>query len=80
MPEGTKPEAPAGEDNDRRKFLKAAGKFAALVPPAMTFLLSTSMTASATGRSGGTALSGGHGGSNKRSRHSRRRRRRGGSS
>jgi hypothetical protein len=49
------------ESDDRRAFLKAAGRFAAIVPPAMTFLLSTSMTASAGGRSGGTAMSGGHG-------------------
>ncbi len=61
MSEVEKPNASAEEgDRDRRDFLKAAGKFAAIVPPAMTFLLSTSMTASASGRSGGTAVSGAH--------------------
>lgn len=75
MPEVTRPEAQAGgEESDRRKFLKAAGKFAVVVPPAMTFLLSTSMTASASsGSSGGPALSGGKGGTSRRSRSRRRR-------
>jgi hypothetical protein len=41
-------------DKDRRDFLKATGKFAAIVPPAMILLLSTSMTARATVVSGGS--------------------------
>jgi hypothetical protein len=32
---------------DRRKFLAAAGKFAVTVPPAMTFLLTTTLSSNA---------------------------------
>ena len=39
-------------DADRRKFLAACGKFAAVTPPAMTLLLSTSLTSDAIARSG----------------------------
>ncbi len=38
---------------DRRAFLGACGKFAAVTPPAMTLLLSTSLTSSAIAYSGG---------------------------
>jgi len=38
---------------DRRKFLAACGKFAAITPPAMTMLLSTSLTSTAVIASGG---------------------------
>lgn len=41
------------EDEDRREFLKTCGKFAAVTPPAMTMLLSTSLTSNAIARSGG---------------------------
>jgi hypothetical protein len=44
------------EHDDRRSFLKKAGTFAAVTPPAVTFLLSTSMSSKA------IAASGGHGG------------------
>lgn len=37
---------------DRRQFLSAAGKFAVIVPPTMTVLLSTSMSSSAIAASG----------------------------
>lgn len=37
---------------DRRAFLSSAGKFALLVPPAMTFLLSTTLASDAIARSG----------------------------
>ena len=37
---------------DRRKFLQSAGKYGALLPPMMTFLLSTTMTSPAIGMSG----------------------------
>jgi hypothetical protein len=37
---------------DRRAFLAAAGKYAVVVPPAMTLLLSTTMTSSAIADSG----------------------------
>lgn len=39
------------ESEDRRAFLSAAGKFALVVPPAMTFLLSTSMSSNAIAQS-----------------------------
>lgn len=35
------------EDEDRREFLKTCGKFAAVTPPAMTMLLSTSLMSNA---------------------------------
>jgi hypothetical protein len=40
------------EIEDRRKFLIACGRFAAVTPPAMTLLLSTSLTSTAIARSG----------------------------
>ncbi len=40
------------EIEDRRKFLISAGKFAAVTPPAMTLLLSTSLTSEAIAHSG----------------------------
>ena len=39
------------EIEDRRKFLIACGRFAAVTPPAMTLLLSTSLTSTAIARS-----------------------------
>lgn len=45
-------------DADRRKFLAACGRFAAVTPPAVTLLLSTSLNSDAIARSG----SGGGGG------------------
>lgn len=41
------------EDDDRRAFLKTCGRFAAVTPPVMTLLLSTSLTSTAIARSGG---------------------------
>jgi hypothetical protein len=38
---------------DRRKFLKACGEFAAVTPPAITVLLSTSLTSRALAYSAG---------------------------
>ncbi len=46
--EGTEP-----LDEDRRKFLAACGKFAAVTPPALTILLSTSLNSEAVAKSGG---------------------------
>jgi len=40
-------------DEDRRKFLAACGKFAVVTPPAMTVLLSTSLTSEAIASSSG---------------------------
>ena len=44
------------EIDDRRKFLISTGRFAAVAPPAITLLLSTSLTSDAIAHSGG----GGH--------------------
>ena len=41
------------EIEDRRKFLKSAGRFAPVTPPAITLLLSTSLTSDAIAHSGG---------------------------
>ena len=46
------------EEEDRREFLKTCGKFAAITPPTMTMLLSTSLTSKAIAHSGGGG--GGH--------------------
>jgi|1186.fasta_scaffold232456_1 hypothetical protein len=52
MPEiPTLPENDA--DKDRRKFLATCGKFAVVTPPAITMLLSTSLTSDAIAQSGG---------------------------
>jgi len=40
-------------DGDRRKFLASCGKFAVVTPPAITMLLSTSLTSDAIAQSGG---------------------------
>jgi hypothetical protein len=44
------------EDDDRREFLKTCGKFAAVTPPAITLLLSTSLTSEAIARSGASGV------------------------
>ena len=49
------------EIEDRRKFLISCGRFAAVTPPAMTLLLSTSLTSTAIARSGYSGHDGGHG-------------------
>lgn len=43
-------------DDDRREFLKTCGKFAAVTPPALAVLLSTSLTSDAIAHSGGGAV------------------------
>src|SRR5262249_29440903 len=53
------------EEDDRRQFLKSCGRFAAVTPPALTVLLSTSLTSTAIAASGGRVASSGSG--NKRS-------------
>ena len=40
-------------EDDRRAFLKKCGRFAAITPPAVTFLLSTSMSSKAIAGSSG---------------------------
>jgi hypothetical protein len=39
---------------DRREFLKSCGRFAAVTPPTVTMLLSTSLTSGAIAKSGGS--------------------------
>ncbi len=48
-----KPSGVASAEADRRAFLTTCGKFAAVTPPAMTLLLSTSLTSPAIAYSGG---------------------------
>jgi hypothetical protein len=52
------------EDDDRREFLKTCGKFAVVTPPAITLLLSTSLTSNAIARSGAGAVHHDHHGNN----------------
>ena len=49
MEQGTQKPA----EDDRRDFLKKAGRFAVITPPAVTLLLSTSMSSKAIAASGG---------------------------
>lgn len=49
------------ENEDRREFLKSCGKFAAVTPPAMTLLLSTSLTSPAIASSQGRIVHGNNG-------------------
>ena len=41
------------DDDDRREFLKNCGRFAAVTPPVLTALLSTTMTSKAIAHSSG---------------------------
>lgn len=49
------------EGDDRREFLKSCGKFAAVTPPTVTLLLSTSLTSAAIAGSGGRIVHGNNG-------------------
>ena len=51
--QGSASDALSNEDKARREFLKSAGRFAVLTPPAVTLLLSTSMNSHAIASSGG---------------------------
>lgn len=51
--------------NDRREFLKKCGKYAVVTPPAITMLLSTSLTSDAIAKSGGGGGGGKGGGRGK---------------
>ncbi|MEY9164808.1 hypothetical protein ABIE78_002927 [Sinorhizobium fredii] len=44
---------PSRCEEDRREFLKKCGRFAVVTPPAVTMLLSTSLTSNAIAASGG---------------------------
>ncbi|WP_247353574.1 MULTISPECIES: hypothetical protein [unclassified Bradyrhizobium] len=52
------------DSEDRREFLKSCGRFAAVTPPAMTLLLSTSLTSAAIAGSAGRIVHGNNGGGN----------------
>ena len=47
-------------DEDRRKFLASCGRFAAVTPPTITLLLSTSLTSDAIASSSGHNSQGGN--------------------
>jgi hypothetical protein len=49
-----KPEVLVSETQARREFLKKAGRFAAVTPPAITLLLGTSLRSKAIAKSGGS--------------------------
>jgi hypothetical protein len=49
---------PIDQDKDRRDFLKGCGGFAAVTPPAMTFLLSTTLSSKAIASSGSVSQPG----------------------
>ncbi|HEX6978092.1 MAG TPA: hypothetical protein VF342_02225 [Alphaproteobacteria bacterium] len=49
-------------DQARREFLKRCGKFAVVTPPAVSFLLSTTLDSPAAAASGGIGRGGGGGG------------------
>jgi hypothetical protein len=48
------PESLVSESQARRDFLKKAGRFAAVTPPAITLLLGTSLNSRAIAKSGGS--------------------------
>jgi hypothetical protein len=50
-----------GSNEDRRDFLKKCGKFAAVTPPTITMLLSTSLTSNAIAKSSTGKLRGNNG-------------------
>ncbi|RST30068.1 hypothetical protein HMF7854_03920 [Sphingomonas ginkgonis] len=58
---------PRPDEDDRRDFLKKCGTFALVTPPAVTFLLSTSMSSKAIAASSGKP---GHGWGDKNHTHS----------
>ena len=57
-------EALVSEAQARRDFLKKAGRFAAVTPPAVTLLLGTSLNSRAIAKSGGTRPGNGWGDKN----------------
>jgi len=60
----SKPEGLATEAQARRDFLKKAGRFAAVTPPAITLLLGTSLNSKAIAKSGGSRPGNGWGDKN----------------
>jgi hypothetical protein len=59
--EQNRPATDLEANDDRRRFLAACGKFAIVTPPAMTMLLSTSLTSTAIAKSGGGGSYGNNG-------------------
>jgi hypothetical protein len=57
-----KPESLVSEAQARRDFLKKAGRFAAVTPPAITLLLGTSLNSRAIAKSSGSRPGHGWGG------------------
>ncbi len=51
-------ENPSSEDKSRREFLRKAGRFAAVTPPAITLLLGTSLSTRAIAGSSGSVPGG----------------------
>lgn len=58
------PETLVSEAQARREFLKKAGRFAAVTPPAVTLLLGTSLNSRAIAKSGGSRPGNGWGDKN----------------
>ncbi|WP_425462839.1 hypothetical protein [Mesorhizobium norvegicum] len=58
------PETLVSEAQARREFLKKAGRFAAVTPPAVTLLLGTSLNSRAIAKSGGSKPGNGWGDKN----------------
>jgi hypothetical protein len=56
-----KHEAEMASAADRRKFLATCGRFAVVTPPAITLLLSTSLTSNAVTQSGAGNIGNGNG-------------------
>lgn len=53
MNEPLEPHDPDSSKQNRRDFLSKCGRFAVITPPAVTMLLSTSLTSEAIAKSGG---------------------------
>ncbi|TGQ72573.1 hypothetical protein EN829_008785 [Mesorhizobium sp. M00.F.Ca.ET.186.01.1.1] len=62
--ESTRDNKQVPEAEARRDFLKRAGRFAAVTPPAITLLLGTSLNSEAVAKSGGTRPGKGSGDNN----------------
>nr|WIE92047.1 hypothetical protein P9270_002225 [Mesorhizobium sp. WSM4875] len=63
-PTQSRPDKLVSEGEARRDFLKKAGRFAAVTPPAITLLLGTSLSSRAIAKSGGSRPGNGWGDKN----------------
>lgn len=66
--EECRPDTLSGEEQARRHFLKQAGRFAAVTPPAIAFLLGTTLNSRAIAASSGSKPGWGYG--DKKHKHS----------